>query len=211
MDLPNASVFLDFDGTITTEDTGVYLLDHLAPPSWRQIETLYKTGEIGSRECLVRQWALLPRDRAAIEAAVREVPLDAGFAPLITYLVSEGAEVTILSDGYGFRAQEVARDVGVEAVTNAVDWERHAVLFPNAARSCPCGLCGTCKRSPINAAKERGRQTILVGDGASDAQAAQVADIVFAKAELADRCKQADIRYYQFESLLEVIEALSSA
>lgn len=205
MHLERTSVFLDFDGTITTVDTGVYLLDRLAPPSWREIERLYKSGAIGSRECMIRQWKLLPKDRAAIETTVREVPLDDGLVPLISFVRSKGAEVTILSDGYGFRAVEVGREVEVAVVTNAIDWKRHEVLFPHMERACPCAACGTCKRSPLEAASRQGRRTVLVGDGASDFQAAGVADVVFAKGELAERCATAGIRYRAYETLHDVL------
>lgn len=203
-------MFLDFDGTITTVDTGAHLLDRLAPASWGESETLYKSGQIGSRECMVRQWALLPRDRSAIEAAVNEVPLDEGFAALVAYLRSAGSEVTIVSDGYGFRAEAVGRRAGIPVITNAIDWESHQLLFPNGSEVCPCSVCGACKRAPIEAAKRSGRVTVLVGDGASDSQAAGVADIVFAKGELAQWCRQAGVAFRPFETLSDVLDTLRS-
>ena len=208
MDLRTVSVFLDFDGTITTVDTGVHLLDRLAPKSWRQIEELYKSGRIGSRECMVRQWQLLPRDRSAIEATVAEVPLDEGVVDLVDHLRSGGAEVTILSDGYGFRAEEVGRELGVAVITNGIDWDAHEVLFPNGSGTCACADCGTCKRAPIEAAQRRGRRTVLVGDGASDSKAAAAADVVFAKAELARWCRSNGIGFRPFDCLADVLVAM---
>lgn len=211
MELSNASVFLDFDGTITTVDTGVHLLDTLAPPDWREVEALYKAGKIGSRECMSRQWEMLPADRAAIEAAVREVPLDQDFELLVDHLRTSGAEVIIVSDGYGFRAEEVGRHSGVPVLTNGIDWDRFAVVFPVVEPGCPCGLCGTCKRAPIEEARRRGRLTVLVGDGASDARAAEVADVVFAKDELARFCRQAGIPYRPFRTLGDVVTAMTKS
>ena len=174
------AVFLDFDGTITTVDTGVHLLDTLAPACWHEIEAEYKTGRIGSRECMTRQWALLP-------------------------------PVTILSDGYGFRAEQVGTAIGVPVITNRIDWLRHEVVFGELDPSCPCQRCGTCKRAPLLAAKARGRVTVLVGDGASDARAAEVADVVFAKHELITHCVEAGIAYRRFLDLADVLEGLRSS
>ena len=55
VDLSAVSVFLDFDGTITTADTGVHLLERLATDDWRAVDDEYGAGAIGSREALSRQ------------------------------------------------------------------------------------------------------------------------------------------------------------
>jgi len=50
VDLTSASVFLDFDGTMTVVDSGVYLLERLSKDdSWESIDELYAAGAIGSR------------------------------------------------------------------------------------------------------------------------------------------------------------------
>ena len=208
MDLGRASVFLDFDGTITAVDTGVHLLEHLADPAWREIDEEYKAGAIGSRECLVRHWAMLPRDEARLRAVAAEVPLDPGVGPLVQGLRGAGAEVTVVSDGYGFYAEEVCARLGLQLLTNAVDWSTGELTFPNVDRCCPCSTCGTCKQAPIKEAHRRGRTTVFVGDGASDRKAALLADVLFAKAALADWCDEAGLEFTPFASLDDVRRAL---
>ncbi|MGN6472319.1 MAG: HAD-IB family phosphatase [Mycobacteriales bacterium] len=200
-----ASVFLDFDGTVTTYDTGLHLLERLARDEWRAIEDRYLSGEIGSRECMRLQWQLLPRDRGLIEAVAREVPLDPDFITLLDALRVAGAQVTILSDGYGFRAQEVASAAGVPVLTNSIDWDAFEVVFPFGDALCPCAACGTCKQAPIRAAQQRGSTTILIGDGASDAKAAEIADVVYAKASLATWCEQAGLSHHRFTNLGDLV------
>ena len=103
MDLALTSVFLDFDGTMTVVDSGVHLLERLsADRSWQAIDELYAAGAIGSRECLEREWMLLPHDEVALRTAAREVALDPAAEPLITELRARGAEVVVVSDGFGF-------------------------------------------------------------------------------------------------------------
>ena len=58
-DLAETSVFFDFDGTISTADIGVHLLDRLADPGWRELDGAYAAGAIGSRECM-SSWLDLP-------------------------------------------------------------------------------------------------------------------------------------------------------
>ena len=208
LDLTDTSVFLDWDGTITLLDTGVHLLDRLAPESWRDIEAEYKSGAIGSRECLSRQWDLLPKDERLLRDVAREVALDDGFRPLVDGLRSEGAEVTIVSDGYGFYAEDVCRDAGLALLTNTVDFTTGVLDFPNLDACCACSSCGTCKQAPIREAARRGRTTIFVGDGMSDRKAALLADVVFAKANLADWCDDVGQPFRRFWNLGDVQRSL---
>jgi len=209
VDLASAAVFLDFDGTMTVEDTGVHLLERLtADDAWRSIDELYKAGAVGSRECLVQEWELLPHDEQTLKAAARDVPLDPAVEPLIEDLRARGAEVVVVSDGFGFYAEEVCTRLGVPILTNAVDWSTGALGFPNIDRCCACSSCGTCKQAPIKDAKRRGRTTIFVGDGVSDRKAALLADVLYAKGNLAEWCELADVDHIPFDTLADVHSSL---
>jgi HAD superfamily phosphoserine phosphatase-like hydrolase len=209
VDLASASVFLDFDGTMTVVDSGVHLLERLAGDgSWPAIDELYGAGAIGSRECLEREWDLLPHDEAVLRQAVRDIDLDPDAERLIAELRERGAEVTVVSDGFGFFAEEVGARLGVPVLTNAVDWSTGALQFPNLDRCCPCSSCGTCKQAPIKDARRRGRTTVFVGDGISDRKAALLADVLFAKARLADWCELSGVEYRFFDTLADVHSAL---
>ena len=209
MDLASASVFLDFDGTMTVVDSGVHLLERLGDgTSWVAIDELYGAGAIGSRECLEREWDLLPHDEAVLRDAVEEVALDPDAERLIADLQHGGAEVVVVSDGFGFYAEEVCARLGVPVLTNAVDWTTGALEFPNLDRCCPCSSCGTCKQAPIKDARRRGRTTVFVGDGVSDRKAALLADVLFAKGRLAEWCEMSRIEYVEFDTLADVHSAL---
>jgi 2,3-diketo-5-methylthio-1-phosphopentane phosphatase len=204
LDLSRAAVFLDYDGTISTRDTGVVLLERFAPPEWREIDDEYVRGAIGSRVCLLDEWDLLPKDEARLRAAAAEVPLDPGLDALVGALRSAGAELAVVSDGFGFYVHERLAELGVSIVTNDVDWSTGELEFPNADRCCACSSCGTCKQAPIKDAKHRGLTTVLVGDGASDQKAALLADVLFAKDGLACWCDRAGVAYRPFTTLADV-------
>ncbi|MGH9050498.1 MAG: HAD-IB family phosphatase [Acidimicrobiia bacterium] len=208
VDLAHASIFLDFDGTITTLDVGDHVADRLAPPSWRELDARYLAGEIGSRECLLDLWDLLPHDEARVRAVAREVPVDPGLGPLVESLRAAGAEVAVVSDGFGFTVEEVCAPLGLTCFTNLVDWSTGRLEFPHESRCCPCSTCGTCKQAPIKDARHRGRTTVLVGDGASDRKAALLADVVFAKGPLAEWCERNGVARRPFATLDDVRAAL---
>jgi HAD superfamily phosphoserine phosphatase-like hydrolase len=209
VDLSGASVFLDFDGTISRADTGMHLLDRLVGDAWHEIEVLYTSGEIGSRECILRQWALLPTyDAEVLRAVVAEVPLDPSFGPLVAGLSGAGAEVTIVSDGFGFAASAAGESVGVAVQTSTVDWATGALAFPYADPTCPCARCGTCKQSTLRRAAAAGRTTIFVGDGTSDRMAAPLADLLYATGALAQWCDAQNLAYRPFSSLRDVADDL---
>lgn len=207
-DLARTSVFLDFDGTIAPDDVGVHLLERLADPSWREIEGQFLRGEIGSRECQVAQWAMVSDvGEDTLRAVAGEVPTDPGVEPLVSDLRARGAEVTVVSDGFGFYVRDALAGAGLDDVpvlTNTPDFATGRLDFPHEDRCCPCTTCGTCKQSPIRDAHDRGRVTVLVGDGASDRKAALLADHVFAKDTLARWCEAADVPFVAVDSLADV-------
>jgi 2-hydroxy-3-keto-5-methylthiopentenyl-1-phosphate phosphatase len=208
LDLAAASVFVDFDGTITAVDSAHHLLDRFAPGTWQEIDAEYARGEIGSRVCLLEEWDLLPRDEALLRSAAREVPIDQALAPLVESLRAAGAEVTVVSDGFGFLAREVCEPLGLAVLTNDVDWSTGDLRFPHEDRCCPCSTCGMCKQAPMKDARHRGRVPVLVGDGTSDRKAALLADVVLAKGALARWCAANDVAYTPFDSLADVQAAL---
>lgn len=208
LDLARTSVFLDFDGTISTVDVGVHVLTKAAPPEWRAIDEQFRHGVIDSRECILDEWDLVEGDEATLRAIAAEVTLDPGVGPLVDALRAAGAELTVVSDGFGFYVEDAVQPFGLDVLTNAVDFSTRRLEFPHEDQCCPCASCGTCKQAPIKDAAYRGRSTMLVGDGASDRKAALLADVVFAKDALATWCGAFGVEFVAFETLGDVHQVL---
>ena len=117
LDLSHTSVFLDFDGTITTADVGVHVLERTAPDEWRAIDEQFRHGVIDSRECILDEWELVEGDESTLRAIAAEVPLDPGVGPLVDALRAAGAELTVVSDGFGFYVQDAVRMFGLDVLT----------------------------------------------------------------------------------------------
>ena len=208
LDLSRTSVFLDFDGTISTVDVGVHVLTKAAPDEWRAIDEQFRHGVIDSRECILDEWDLVEGDEATLRAIAAEVTLDPGVGLLVDALRAAGAELTVVSDGFGFYVEDAVRPFGLDVLTNAVDFSTRRLEFPHEDRCCPCASCGTCKQAPIKDAAHRGQSTMLVGDGASDRKAALLADVVFAKDALAMWCGAFGVDFVPFETLTDVHRVL---
>jgi 2-hydroxy-3-keto-5-methylthiopentenyl-1-phosphate phosphatase len=208
LDLSRTSVFLDFDGTISTVDVGVHVLTRAAPDEWRAIDEQFRRGVIDSRECILDEWELVEGEEKMLRAIAAEVALDPGVGPLVDALRGAGAELTVVSDGFGFYVDDAVAPFGLDVLTNAVDFETRELLFPNEDRCCPCSSCGTCKQAPIKDAQHRGQSTMLIGDGASDRKAALLADVVFAKDALASWCGAFGVEHVPFDTLADVHRVL---
>ena len=208
--LSRCSVFVDFDGTVSAEDVGIGLLERFVPGHWEAIDARYERGDLGSQQYVSELWrALEDVDRAELRAAAEEVPLDSGFPCLVAFLQTAGAEVAVVSDGLGFYVATRCRPYGVPVLANGV--AGRVPQFPFADATCPCGLCGTCKAGPVRRARDRGRTTIVIGDGTSDRFGAAVADVVFAKGRLADWCRHMEATYLPFTGLADVEQTLRAA
>ena len=221
-DLSAVSVFLDFDGTITTADTGVHLLERLTTDDWRRSTTSTPPGPSAAARRSPGSGPCSRPTRTTLRAVAREVPLDPGLGPLVDGLRAAGAEVMVVSDGFGFHVADALAPFGVEVLTNAVDFAPARSCSPmptGAARAPPCG---TCKQAPIKDARRTRPVAVFVGDGVSDRKAALLSPTACSPrwarpvgprlAErgygLAEWCELADVAYEPFVSLADVHAAL---
>lgn len=204
--MSSMSVFLDFDGTVTVEDTSTHLLRRLSGPGWEAPGQEYRDGRISGRTCLLREWEMLPHDLDQLIAVASEVSIDPGAEALLNLLTRAGAEVAVLSDGFGFFAEHLM-GARVPVITNRVRGEQ--LSFPHRSSGCACAQCGVCKPEFVRSASSRGRTTVVIGDGTSDRRAAVAADVIFAKGELADWCSAQGVAHTYFTSLFDVVSQLS--
>lgn len=204
-----SSFFFDFDGTISVRDVGVALLEACGTGDWQGVRDAYERGEFGSRECMRRLWGHLDRSGDRIAQVLASEPIDAGFAEVVGRLEAAGAEVSVVSDGFGFYIEEMLAPLNVGILSNEIVGDE--LTFPHRAAACPCAACGVCKQGPIREARARGRRTVFVGDGASDRHAARVTDVVFAKAPLADWCAAEGIPAVRIDGLADILIHLGAA
>jgi len=203
-------VFVDFDGTIATEDTTDLLLERFADPRWRDIEEEWTAGRIGSRECMVRQIALVRATPADLDRFLSGIEIDPAFPRFVRVCRQLGFPLTVLSDGLDYSVRAVLGRAGLELDTraNRLTWlgsDRWSLSFPHARGDC-IALAGNCKCQFADAEAIEAR--ILVGDGRSDFCFAGRADLVLAKGALLDHCARSGHPHIAFADFREASELL---
>ena len=212
------TIFLDFDGTITVRDATDAILEAFADRRWLDVEEAWKSGRIGSRECLTLQLALVEADRRDVDALLDGIEVDAGFVTLVEWGVASGAPVHIVSDGFDYCIARIlarpslgfaryAHDIRVVSSHLEPDGRRWRASFTSSGGRCAHG-CATCKPAAIEQLGVAGSPNVFVGDGLSDRYAAAAADMVFAKDTLAGYCLEQSIPHTPFTNLATVARRL---
>lgn len=103
----------DFDGTISTEDVTDSLLQRFGRDGWEELEAAWERGEIGSRECMKGQVALLDMDRAELDAHLATIAVDPHFGAFVRAARERGMPVQVVSDGIDYAIHAVLERHGL--------------------------------------------------------------------------------------------------
>ncbi|OGS45785.1 MAG: hypothetical protein A3K66_01465 [Euryarchaeota archaeon RBG_16_67_27] len=207
------AVLTDFDGTITRSDVAEQILDEFAPNGWWDIEALHRQRKIGTRDSLARQFALVHASPEDLLAFVdRAAEIDETFHGFAAFCASEDVRLEIVSEGLDFYVRHLLAKwrIDLPVRTNRTTFEGGRVSIAYPWSDPTCTLCGTCKLRRLFELRVEGFRVAYVGDGHSDLCPAIEADLVFAKAELADLCREEDIAFMPFERFSDVQRGLSA-
>ena len=205
-------VLVDFDGTIATVDTTDLLLERFAGPAWLDVEEDWKAGRIGSRECMLRQIALVRATPRQLDEFVDEIEIDPAFPSFVALCRSRGLAVTVVSDGIDRTVGATLRRHGLELPfrANHLEWQgedRWRLTFPHARDDCRT-LAGTCKCQFAPA--RPGTVRVVVGDGRSDYCVAGEAELVLAKDSLARHAAAHDLPHFPITSFADATPLLAA-
>jgi 2,3-diketo-5-methylthio-1-phosphopentane phosphatase len=196
--LPGAIV-CDFDGTISIDDVTDSILLRFARPGWEALESAWRAGRMGSRECMAGQVALLDCSAEELDAHVEQLPIDPHFAAFAALVAAAGVQLTIASDGLDRALHVLLRRHRLDQLPTRASRlvqagpRRWRLEFPHAMPGCR-SKAATCKCAVVAAARERGDAPVLmIGDGASDRCVAGAADLTFARKELLAYCAERDL------------------
>ena len=209
-----AVLFLDFDGTLTRRDAVDVILETYADAKWLTLEEKWRAGRIGSRDCLRAQMALVRATRPQIDALLDEIEIDPGLVTLLEMCASQEILTHIVSDGFDYCIRRILSRAGLTAsallrggrvCAGRLETRGHLwrTEFPYFHQTCGHG-CATCKPAVMRLLNPTNALTIFVGDGLSDRYAVESADLVFAKNQLADHCREQSIAHISYRDLSDV-------
>ncbi len=203
----------DFDGTISTADVTDSLLQRFGQPGWQALEDAWERGEIGSRECMKGQVALLDMDRAELDAHLETIEVDPHFAAFVREARKLGMPVQVVSDGIDYAIRSVLARHGLDGLP--VIANRLVQAGPRQWRLESPWASGRCERASGNCKCERlaeqralhGR-VLFVGDSTSDFCVSGRADFVFAKYKLIAHCESKGIAHAPFVGFSDTLQML---
>lgn len=208
----NCFVSIDFDGTIVEHDITDAVIQEFAQPGWEIAERLWEEGEIGSRECLAMQMALVDRPLQTIYSFIDQFPIDPSFPEFLSDLDAAGIPCAVISDGFRVFIERLLKTAGLDVLplifaNDLVESDSGLkAVFPHAGRHCASGVCKC--TSAYQLCGER--RVILIGDGRSDFCLAEKADHVFSKGRLSAFCAERGLPNTAFQRFDDVSALLGS-
>jgi 2-hydroxy-3-keto-5-methylthiopentenyl-1-phosphate phosphatase len=203
----------DFDGTVTVEDMGFFLLDNFAGKEWRKWLEQYRNDRITVGEFNSKAFATV---RAAKEellsATLGRVKLRDGFPELVGYCQEKGLRLAVVSNGLDFYINSILNHSGlgeVEAYA-ARTWFRPGGLKVQYIGPDGVPLDSDFKAAYTKLFLKEGYQVAYVGNGPSDINPASLSQHIFAREGLLDYCKERNLPCQPFDNFHDVIKGLES-
>ncbi|MCL2008169.1 MAG: MtnX-like HAD-IB family phosphatase [Treponema sp.] len=201
----------DFDGTISDDDFFEYVKeaffdDDVLEP-WRQ----YRRGELSHFEALKQIYGTLRAGEEEIRQVINQVKIDEWVIPTFNlcheakipiYIASAGCDyyINILIGSY-------IEKYDITLVTNSSSYSPATGLYmerPSKESPYYDEKVGISKREIVRQLQEKGERVIFAGDGPPDIESARIADIVFAKKILLEKCKAEGIKTQNFSSFKDI-------
>jgi 2-hydroxy-3-keto-5-methylthiopentenyl-1-phosphate phosphatase len=208
------NVFVDFDGTITTQDVG---------------EAMFiKFGELDTVKEVIDRW--LNREISSFESwqqmcksvknfniqvfynFIDTISIDSTFKNFVNYCKTNDIDIFIVSDGFDIYINHILEREGLsnlKVFSNKMIVEGENIIphFPYPDEECK--ICANCKRNHIINNSGDLEYNIYIGDGLSDTCPAQFCDLIFAKKSLLKYCEKNRITFSPFANFTDVIDKLT--
>ncbi|MBS0506765.1 MAG: MtnX-like HAD-IB family phosphatase [Proteobacteria bacterium] len=215
-DMTGWTIQSDFDGTISLEDVTDTLLTRFGRPGWQELEDAWERGEIGSRECMKGQVALLDMSEDELRAHLDGIAIDPGFAGFVRAARAHGVPVQVVSDGLDYVIRHILGRHGLGRLpvfaNRLVRTGERAWRMDSPWASARCGRAsGNCKCQRLAAEQSSsGARVLYVGDSTSDFCVSGEADFVLAKYKLIEHCERHGIAHQPFTDFAHATRLLGS-
>jgi 2,3-diketo-5-methylthio-1-phosphopentane phosphatase len=208
------TVVTDFDGTITKRDTLDLVVERFGNPDVRRATEAELGRGLTLNQVIARQYGTLQASLDEVAGwLVEHSAFRPGFHRLALLAAQRGWALQIVSSGVEelIKPMLVREQLGhVPVISNslAADPPPWRIAFRSEQR---CEVCGqACKRLSVTEVAA-GNKLVYIGDGFSDACAAEGADLVFARRRLATHLEARGREFQLFDDFFLVVEHLSES
>ncbi len=203
------SIACDFDGTITLNDTLHLIVEAFgAPGVWAAIEPRLLSGRISLEQAMQEQFAQVRATPEQVHALViAQAGLRPGFREFVAWTRERGHRLVVLSSGFRGIIDRLLDHWGftdLEVTSHEARFSATGCELVWSDRGEPCPECGRhCKRHDMRRTG-LSHPVVYIGDGVSDRCAAQTADLIFARTDLARHLTEEGVAHVPFEDFDQV-------
>ena len=209
-------VFCDFDGTITVNDNIIAIIKHFNPKGWEEIAKQTLDMRISIQEGVSRLFRLLPSSQReeVLAYSISNVRIREGFGEFVSYCKDRNIEFYVTSGGIDFFVFPVLEAFGIpqdHIYCNSADFsgDRIEIVWPHPCDDNCSNGCGMCKTTIMRRFPESDYHRILIGDSVTDFEGAKLADSVFSRAYLTEKCEELGLPFTEYETFHDIIAAMN--
>ena len=199
------SVFCDFDGTITSHDSIVFLTERFGGgPGFRSgALARIKSGEWSVFEAIEHELASVTISWEEAARVLRsKIKVDSFFEDFVAWCNERSLRIQVVSSGMRPVVELFIGHLGLEIYAHPV------TISPQGWHYQPDA---TVMKVPVlEEARRHTKRLIYVGDGTSDVCAIPYVDDLFAKRYLADYCEANGVPYIPFDTFKDVQRELEA-
>ena len=200
---------IDFDRTISNEDSTDVLLETHNPEFKKDLRKRYKAGKVTIRQFIKEGLSSLNITKDEyIKTLQKKVTIDESFKDF----VKSGLKFRIVSAGSRLNVQGSLLGYGIDlpdekVISNDLKFDGNKITVENPFLDKE-KIYGVDKKEAVEKFKKQGYEVIYVGDGPSDYRAMEVADFVLVRkgTRAVKFCSENGINFREFESFSEILK-----
>ena len=204
----DAVVFCDFDGTITTKGMIDEIGEVFIGQRWLDLKRRMLDRKLTLLEGVPMAFESIPSSQkdAIVNHVRKTAVIRDGFGQLLDFCDENALPFVVVSGGLDFFVETVLAQyysrlarvytIGTDFSSKNL-WLTHTYV---------CDTCGLCKAKVMD--EYPGKAHILIGDGLTDLHGAHQADLVFARAGLAEYLSKEGCEFKPYDTFFEVIDGI---
>jgi 2,3-diketo-5-methylthio-1-phosphopentane phosphatase len=206
-------IFVDFDGTVTTEDVADAIFRKFGDkPKVDKIIDDLLNDRMPAKDCWIALCGTIDHiNTEELDSYISTFRIAEGFKEFINFCEESNHDLFILSDGFDYYINKIFSKEEIKGLT--VYSNRLSVNGGKLIPSFPYFDSGfrnsaNCKRNHILSNSADDDYTFYIGDGNSDKYTAPYCDFIFAKSDLLKFCERERITYFPFRNFYEVTDKM---